>query len=196
MIQNRSYLDKTDEELVTLSLEDKGYYKYLVERYEEKLLRYIVRLSGLSKEDAEDILQDVFIKAYQNLNDFDTGLKFSSWIYRITHNEAITHLRKLKSRPKVIIDQGANDLALNALRADLDIEKNIDKKYLLENITGTIDRLDEKYKNVLVLKYIEDKNYQEMSDILKRPMGTVATLLKRAKEKLNVELLKKSKNFI
>jgi len=196
MIQNRSYLDKTDEELVTLSLEDKGYYKYLVERFEEKLLRYIVRLSGLSKEDAEDILQDVFIKAYQNLNDFDTGLKFSSWIYRITHNEAITHLRKLKSRPKVIIDQGANDLALNTLRADLDIEKNIDKKYLLENITGTIDRLDEKYKNVLVLKYIEDKNYQEMSDILKKPMGTVATLLKRAKEKLNIELLKKSKNFI
>lgn len=193
MAQNGSHLEKSDEELVAMTLKDKIHYGYLMERYEGKLLRYVVRISGLSKEDAEDVLQDVFIKAYQNLNDFDMSLKFSSWIYRITHNETITHLRKKNARPKVLIGSEANVNALNALQADLDIENNIDKKYLLESITRIIDNLDEKYKTVLILKYIEDKNYQEISYILQKPMGTVATLLKRAKEKLNNEVSKSSK---
>ena len=86
--------EKTDEELVALALKDPQVYASIMERYEEKLLRYIMRISVNSKEDAEDVLQDVFLSAYKNLNDFDQDLKFSSWIYRIAHNKVISHFFK------------------------------------------------------------------------------------------------------
>jgi len=179
---------KTDAELVILTLKDKDYYRYLVGRYEDKLMRYIIRLSGLKQEDAQDVLQDVFIKTYQALNDFDARLKFSSWIYRITHNETINHLRKMYARPQVISSE-ASELILGLLHADLHIEDDIDKNALAEKLAQIIQKLDEKYRDVIILKYMEAKDYNEISDILKKPMGTVATLLKRAKEELKKEIL-------
>src|SRR5665648_188700 len=79
----------TDNELVKLSLDNPDHFFCLTKRYESKLLRYIMRISKFSHEDAEDVLQDVFIKTYYNLNEFDSELKFSSWIYRIAHNQTI-----------------------------------------------------------------------------------------------------------
>lgn len=183
------YLDKTDEELIELTLENKENYRYLMQRYEEKLTRYIIRLSGARREDAEDILQNVFIKAYRNLNDFDKSLKFSSWLYRIAHNEAVTFLRKMSVRPKTV-DPEASSSIFNLLGADLNIEEVIDKKYLAEKIKEIISTLDEKYRDVILLKYIEDKDYREISDILKKPPETIATLLKRGREQLKKEILK------
>jgi len=181
--------NKTDEELVVLTLKDKENYQYLIQRYKDKLMRYVVRLSGAKTEDAEDILQEVFIKVYQKLNDFDPSLKFSSWIYRITHNETIDHLRKSKTRPQVVGFE-SNLIIMDLLKADLDIIKDIDKKYFAENIEKIISGLGEKYRDVIILKYKEDKDYMEISDILKKPPGTVATLLKRAKAQLKKEILK------
>jgi len=181
--------NKTDEELVVLTLKDKENYQYLIQRYKDKLMRYVVRLSGAKTEDAEDILQEVFIKVYQKLNDFDPSLKFSSWIYRITHNETIDHLRKSKTRPQVVGFE-SNLIIMDLLKADLDIIKDIDKKYFAENIEKIISGLGEKYRDVIILKYKEDKDYMEISDILKKPPGTVATLLKWAKAQLKKEILK------
>ncbi|MDD2696991.1 MAG: RNA polymerase sigma factor [Candidatus Pacebacteria bacterium] len=189
MPENETFLDKKDEELVKLILKDKEDYRYLIQRYEDKLMRYIIRLCGAKREDAEDILQNVFLKVYQNLNDFDTSLKFSSWIYRIAHNETVSFLRKLNSRPKTINSETASFI-LNAVRADLNMEQEIDKKNLAEKINETVNGLEGKYRDVLVLKYLEDKDYREISDILKKPPGTVATLLRKAKEQLKKEILK------
>ena len=77
----------SDLQLVKLSLKDHQNFRYLVERYEPLLLRYMRRIANVSKEEAEDLLQEIFIKVYKNLNGFDQKLKFSSWIYRIAHNE-------------------------------------------------------------------------------------------------------------
>lgn len=178
---NANLNDKSDQELVALTLEDNKYYAYLIERYESKLKRYIIRLIGASIEDAEDILQEVFLKVYQNLNDYDSDIKFSSWIYRITHNEAISYLRKKSSRPKTVNLEDEIEIAVS-LKQDLNIEKDIDQKFSAEQLMKNLDKLEEKYREVLILKYIEEKNYQEISDILKKPMGTVATLLRRARE--------------
>lgn len=194
MPENAIFLDKSDEELVKLTLKEKNNYQYLMQRYEAKLMRYIIRLSGARKEDAEDILQNVFLKTYRNLNDFDKSLKFSSWIYRIAHNETVTHLRKFDSRPKTI-DPETSSIIMNLTGTDSDIEKELDKKYDSEKITEIINRLSEKYRDVLILKYIEDKDYREISDILKKPPGTVATLLKRAKEQLRKEILNNYPDF-
>ena len=185
---------KTDEELVILILENQGYFTYLIERYERKLLAYILRISNVSHQEAEDVLQDVFIKVYQNLNDFDPDLKFSSWIYRITHNEVISNYRKRRSRDKdLVID--IDDADLQNFASDLDITQELDDKFLRANIFKVLDNLDIKYREVLVLKFLEEKNYREISDIIKKPMGTVATLINRAKKAFLVELHKQRINF-
>ncbi|MFH1582108.1 MAG: sigma-70 family RNA polymerase sigma factor [Pseudomonadota bacterium] len=92
------YENMPDEQLVQLSLKDQGCFYYLMKRYEIKILRYIKRLTTASQEEAEDIIQEVFIKVYRNLNGFNQKLKFSSWIYRIAHNEIINQYRKTKLR--------------------------------------------------------------------------------------------------
>jgi len=191
---DKNYIEKSDNELVALSLKKKEFYRYLIERYEKKLIRYIMRLAMLRNEDAEDILQEVFIKVYINLNDFDKSLKFSSWIYRITHNETINYLRKRKSRLNTSYSD-INEIIINNIRADLDIEGDIDKKYLKNNIEKAMSSIDKKYQEVLILKYMESKDYKEISDILRKPIGTVATLLKRAKEQLKKQMQKSEAFF-
>ena len=169
-----------DEDLVKLTIEDQENFLYLIKRYEAKLGRYVRRIAGLGKEDTEDLLQDIFIKTYQNINSFDKDLKFSSWIYRIAHNEVIDNYRKKQSRP-----QGASfdvENLLNNLASEFNITKDLDHKYLQANISQVLNSLDLKYREVLVLKFLEEKEYKEISDILKKPMGTVATLISRAKK--------------
>ncbi len=184
------YADKTDEELIVLTLEDENFYALLVERYEDKLTRYILRISGGSKEDVEDTLQDVFISAYKNLNDFDPDLKFSSWIYRIAHNKVISHFRKVTARPKTTTYEGDSQL-LNILASDLDIARDLERKYTGEEVRSILNDLDERYKEVLVLKFLEEKDYKEISDILEKPMGTVATLINRAKKQFKEKSLER-----
>lgn len=183
--------DKTDEELVALTLEDQNFLVCLTRRYETKLFSYILRISNVSKEEAEDILQDVFIKVYYNLNSFDKELKFSSWIYRITHNQVIGNYRKNKARPQMAIFDLEEDI-LEKLASDLDLAKELDAQFLRKNIYQVLGRLNSRYQEILVLKYLEEKDYREISDIIKKPMGTVASLLNRAKQEFRKELEKRN----
>lgn len=184
IIQNIEIEDlsaKTDEELVAETLKNPDVYALLVERYEEKLLRYVMRISRSTTEDAEDLLQDVFISAYKNLNDFDQALKFSSWVYRIAHNKVISHFRKVTARPKTTTYEGDTQL-LNIFASDEDMAVDLERKYTAKEVREILDQLDERYREVLVLKFLEEKDYKEISDILEKPMGTVATLINRAKK--------------
>lgn len=194
LIEKNDIANKSDEDLVNLTLENQEFYLYLMERYEKKLKRYAKRISGLDEKDIEDILQNVFIKVYLNLNDFDGDLKFSSWIYRITHNEVISNYRKFYSKIK-IVDAAENDKLLERICSNIDIEKEIDLSYVKENVNKILAGMNEKYREVLVLRYLEEKDYKEISDILKKPIGTIATLINRAKTKFQQEAEKKNINF-
>lgn len=182
--------DHSDEQLVLMTLKSPDAYGFLIERYEEKLTRYIQRISGGSREDVEDTLQDVFISAYKNLNDFDRELKFSSWIYRIAHNKVISHFRKVTARPKTVTYEGDNQL-LNILASSEDLAKELERKYTGEEVRSILSDMDDRYKEVLVLKFLEEKDYKEISDILEKPMGTVATLINRAKKQFREETIKR-----
>lgn len=170
----------SDEELVKLTIQNQENFLYLINRYQNKLIRYIRRISGLGLEDGEDLLQEVFIKIYQNINSFDKDLKFSSWAYRIAHNEVIDNYRKKQARPQEMTYD--SEQILNNIAAEFNLDKDVDHKYLQANINQVLNNLDIKYKEVLVLKFLEEKEYKEISDILKKPMGTVATLISRAKQ--------------
>lgn len=179
----------TDQELVALALQDKNEFAAIVERYQAAIRRYIIRLGCINEDDADDLLQDIFLKVYVNLNDYDQDLKFSSWLYRIAHNETKSFFRKKKARPSFINSE--------------------DKELLLENISNDIPPIDESQKAIyaslldkamtqltpaqrgaLILKFFEEKSYNEISDIMKIPMGTVATLVDRGKKQLKKLLSK------
>ena len=185
--------DKSDEELVVLTLQNRECFVCIINRYENKLLRYMKRISNMPEEELQDILQETFIKAYYNLNNFDSDLKFSSWVYRIAHNSIIDAHRKNKIRPQGnLVD--IEDNLLQNIASDTNVLKEVDQKYIRKNIEDALENMEQKYREVLVLKFFEEKDYKEISDILKKPMGTVATLLNRAKRKLKEEIIKQGTN--
>jgi len=157
----------------------------IIDKYQEPLKRYIRRIARPASDDLDILLQDVFIKVYENLNDFDQTLAFSSWIYRIAHNESIDFLRK-KKRFGASLDDTTNDddgiTFAETLASDTDIAHDVDTSYIKKCIEAVLDDIEPKYRSVLVLKFLEEKDYNDISDILRKPPGTVATLIHRAKK--------------
>jgi RNA polymerase sigma-70 factor, ECF subfamily len=178
MITIQNCAEKTDVELAGLSLENPDYFFCLLKRYEDKLLRYVIGFSGLSRDDAEDILQEVFIKTYRYLNDFDSRLKFSSWIYRIAHNHTISYLRKKNVRPSV----GLEGEEAERLADEFSIVRELDGKIEREKINAILEKMDDKYREVMILRFIEGKDYVEISDILQKPVSTVGNLISRGRK--------------
>ena len=177
----------SDEEMIPLILDDQNLFVIITSRYKLKLFNYIRRLTNIRDEDAEDLLQDVFLKVYLNLNSFNRQMKFSSWIYAVARNRVISHYRKTSVRPEGHADILDDQLA-NQLVASFDLVYNHDQQNLREIVNKALYRLKSKYRDVILLKYIEEKSYQEISDIIKKPIGTVGSLLNRAKEELKKNL--------
>lgn len=180
-ISKETCKELTDSEIVRKAIEDIDYFSCLYQRYEAMLLRYIKRISAVSEEEAQDILQDSFIKIWRNLNAYDQHLKLSSWLYRIVHNEAVSYWRKSRAyhqNQTIRINKGLAESI--PVEIDLDEEKEEGAKMMLTH--QVLDLLPRKYKEVLVLKFFEKMSYEEISDVLKIPEGTVATRINRAKK--------------
>lgn len=174
----------TDGEIVAMTLREHSSFGFIIERYEAKLKRYIARLGVRNFEDQQDVMQDVFIKAYKNLNSFDTSLSFSSWIYRIAHNEAISWYRKQNVRPEGHLIADSSEV-LNLISANQDgPEITFDHAINAEEVSDALNKIDEKYREAIILRFFEGKEYEEISDILKIPIGSVGTLIFRGKKQL------------
>jgi RNA polymerase sigma-70 factor, ECF subfamily len=187
--------DLTDNELVSLVCkESPERYAEIIERYQGKLFAYLYRLVG-NRDEAEDLLQDVFIKAYRNLQSYDLERKFSSWIYRIAHNEAVNYIKR-KSLKRFISweDISSTKDKLESSNTEDGAEDVWIRKETNDEVDQAINRLPIKYKQVLLLRYFSEKSYEEISEILGKPVNTVGTLINRAKKKLSEEMdkLKKS----
>src|SRR5262245_8109933 len=153
----------------------------LVERYEAKLLRY-ARKFLLDPEDAQDIVQDVFIKAYENLRSFDTSRRFSPWIYRIAHNEFVNELKKRQARRTFFtIDF---DTLFPHLQASDTADSAALERDTRETLEKHLGKLDAKYREPLILYYLESMDYREIADILRIPVPTVGVRLARARAML------------
>ncbi|CAN5686241.1 RNA polymerase sigma factor [soil metagenome] len=182
-------MELSDQDAVRQTLTDRHMFRILVQRYQDALLRYIQRLGCSDPEIAKDILQESFIKAYSNLNDYDSEYAFSTWIYRIAHNETMTYFRKQKNRPQSVKD--ASSLYLfDEIPTDLDTARETDTKLTREAVAAALGKLKAQYRDVLILRFFEEKTYDEIGSILRLPHGTVATYMARGKADLK-ELLKK-----
>jgi len=163
----------TDEQIIVyVRTKDQESYREIIQRYQDKLLRYANYLAQ-DKMKAADIVQNAFIKAFINLNSFNPKKKFSPWIYRIVHNEA---MNELKRYPKEIPLLHEADLKSNEV-----LEDNLTKKEIRLLAEKCLAKLPLPYSEPLSLFYLEEKSYNEISDILRLPIGTVGTRINRAK---------------
>lgn len=174
----------SDEQLVELIINsNQELYSFIIDRYQIKLKSYISRLTNNSLE-VDDLVQQTFVNVFINLKSFDQNQKFSSWIYRISHNITINWLRK----KKINIFLGQDDLLASSLRADIDIHLELINKEESEKITSVINQLPDKFKEPILLFYVEEKTYDEISEILRKPKNTIGTLISRAKILLKKQL--------
>ena len=162
-------------------------YREIIHRYQSKLTHYL-RKFIVNSDELEDVLQDIFIKVFKNLHNFDEKKKFSSWIYRIAHNEAINSLKK-KSNQHIDIDE----VEYKLFDEEFDVDKEIDRGILHKRVSVVLSELKPDYREVLILYYFEELSYVEIGDILKIPVSSVGTMIKRGKEKLKA-ILDKDKN--
>ncbi len=163
----------SDNEVVELvRKKDKNIYAEIIRRYEKKLLRYATYLIN-DEQLAADAVQEGFIKAYINLHSFNLKLQFSSWLYRIVHNQAINLISTTK---KNLVIEEALDFDSN-----IDLEDDLIRKELREHMHLCLNQMSLLYKVPLVLFFLEEKTYEEISDVLRIPIGTVGTRINRAK---------------
>ena len=182
----------SDAQLVEKSLISPDSFALIIERYEKKLLRYLIYFTGVDRSQAEDILQETMIKAYKNLNSFQINLSFSSWIYRIAHNEALNFIRKNKKHLVISLEaEGADSQSLlEILASDENVPVQIAGKELSGKVNEILAMMKKDFRELLILRYLEGYDYQEISSILKKPMGTVGVLIGRAKEEFKAKALK------
>lgn len=170
----------SDEELVErIRTEDNELYAEIVWRYQQKLYLYLDCLTNHSSE-AEDLLQNVFLKAYRSLFGFDSQRRFSTWIYRIAHNEGVNFLKKTTRRKQVSLEHLKKTPAIEENENDSVLDL-LDKKQIKAKMKMCLGRLEAKYRGPLILHYFEEKSYREISDILRVPSKTVGTLIFRGK---------------
>lgn len=169
---------------------DQNAFAEIVELFQDKLYRVCYRMLG-NKHEAEDIAQEAFVRAFINIHTFDTKRKFSTWLYRIGTNLCIDRIRKKK--PDYFLDaevagaEGLNMYSQIAATGELP-EEEVLKMEMQDRVQYEISRLPDKYRAVIVLKYMEDLPLQEISDILEMPLGTVKTRIHRGREALRKQL--------
>jgi RNA polymerase sigma-70 factor (ECF subfamily) len=169
---------QSDEEIAALiQAGNINLFGVLILRYKEKIRRYARKFLS-NNEDVNDVLQDIFIKTYTNIQDFDTKRKFSSWLYRIAHNELVNKLKKKKRRILPLFD--LDTFLPYSLHNDT-LRQNINRRDMKKMIDKCLDKLEPKYREPIILYYLEELSYKEIADIVQIPISTVGIRIKRAK---------------
>jgi len=177
-----------DIKLINKILEgDINKFSEIVELYQDKLLKYILLKTNIWYQDAEALLQDIFIKVYKNLNAYNSKYSFNSWIYKITHNYVIDNFKKTQKQKDNTVsldefldnDDNKNSLLEILIDENVDLPRDLNKKELQLKVIESLNKLDTKYKEALILRYFEWLKYEEIWEILKIPYNTVWTLVQR-----------------
>jgi RNA polymerase sigma-70 factor, ECF subfamily len=169
---------------------DQDAFAEVIELYKDKVFQICFRMLG-NRHEAEDISQEAFIRAYVNIHTFNQKRKFSTWLYRIATNLCIDRIRKKK--PDYYLDaevKGTEGLTMySQVAAEGQLpEEEVEEMELQAEIQRQILKLPDKYRSVIVLKYIEELSLQEISEILDLPLGTVKTRIHRGREALRKQL--------
>ncbi|MBN2365670.1 MAG: sigma-70 family RNA polymerase sigma factor [Calditrichaeota bacterium] len=179
----------SDEQLIArFQLGDVQAYDILVRRYKDQLLNFVYRFVG-NRTDAEDIVQETFLRVYKNKHMYKEIAKFSTWVYTIAGNLAKTELRRRKRHKIFSVSNFVNE------ERDYDIpdkshspEKKVDSTIQEDIIQKAIEKLPSKFREVIILRDIQGFAYEEISQILDIPLGTVKSRVNRGRLKLQEDL--------
>jgi RNA polymerase sigma-70 factor (ECF subfamily) len=181
----------TDEELISRFQHGEIHaFELIVERYKDQLLNFVYRFLG-SQEQAEDILQETFLRVYRNRHAYRRVAKFSTWIYTIAGNLARTELRKRNRRRLFSIsDMGVEDKDYEVADEVFNPESYVDTILHEEVIQREINNLSPKFREVIILRDIQELSYEEIAKVLRIPIGTVKSRVNRARLRLQTQLKK------
>jgi RNA polymerase sigma-70 factor (ECF subfamily) len=184
-----SKIQPTDEELISrFQMGDAYAFDVLVRRYKDPLLNFIFRFIG-DMVEAEDIVQETFYRVFKNKHYYKEVAKFSTWIYTIAGNLAKTELRRRKRRKLFSIHKDSvTDKEIELPDLNTDPEKNVNTALTEKVIHKAISNLPPKFRQVIILRDIQDFSYEEISSVIKVPLGTVKSRVNRARLRLQEEL--------
>ena len=187
-----SEFELTDEQLIKkFQNGDIGAFNQIVHRYKDRLLNFIYRFVN-DIDKSEDLTQDTFLKLYTHKDSYKEIAKFSTWLYTIAANLAKTELRKIKRRKTFSISDLSKDdrefvISSEAIGPD---DKDINSTFE-KNIQIALERLSVDFKTIIILRDIQELSYDEISKIMKLPIGTVKSRINRGRLKLQELLIKK-----
>ncbi|MBD3224168.1 MAG: sigma-70 family RNA polymerase sigma factor [Caldithrix sp.] len=144
-----------------------------------------------NEQEAEDLTQDVFIKAYNSLNSFNEAYAFSTWLFKIATNHCIDFFRKRKLKTHSMeqtVRYKDDEIKQEYADTDPNVEKNILAREKSKLIKKAIANLPEKYRTAIVLRHQEERSYEEIAQMLDLPLGTVKARIFRAREMLKKSL--------
>ncbi len=180
---------KEDLELVKLAVKkkDQRAFKKLMSRYKDSIYFMVLKMVH-DASDAEDITLESFGKAFNKLDSYDTKYAFSTWLFKIATNNCIDFIRKKKlattSLDEPVENEKGDDLYMDFKAEVLNPEEKYIKQQRAVSVRGMIEKLDDKYKHLIKLRYYEEYSYEEIADEMNIPLGTVKAQLFRAKELL------------
>ena len=151
-------------------------YNVLVSRWEKRVFNYLLRLVG-NREDALDLSQDAFLKAYQNLKKLDDPAKFSGWLFRIAHNEAYSLLRKARPEGEMGMEPATAELSSRMFPMELSLA-----------VQSALKKLSDDHREAVLLKVYQGFKFEEMAEILDCPVSTVKSRLYTALDLLKETL--------
>lgn len=178
----------SEEQIIQEILEgDSSKFKLLVEKYQSMVFRTSMGFVH-NKEDAEDLTQDIFIRAFQSLSSFQGNSEFSTWLYRITVNTSINHLNRIKNRGLLHFAEDILQNIFNRASDDKNPEQQLEQSEHDNVIRKAIDALPEKQRTAFVLSKYDDLPQKEIAAIMQCSEGSVEQLLQRAKSSLQKKL--------
>lgn len=151
--------------------------------YMDMLYNYAFYLSN-DREQANDLLQDTFLKAYRFSDSFESGTNAKAWLYRIMKNTYINEYRRTHRLPEIVeFDEQVSGYQMvgGAAGGENDLRAMLDTQMFDDDISGALSALPEKFKSIIVLRDIEDMPYEEIAEVLEIPIGTVRSRLHRAR---------------
>ncbi len=180
----------TDEKLIARFQDgDINAYNELVNRYKDKLLNFVFRYFN-NREQAEDVVQETMIKLYTHASYYKNIAKFSTWIYTIAKNNALTELRKNKRKQTTSLWTNEGKPIDIEMKGE-SLEKTVHNQIAVEELNKYLDEIPENFRVAVVLRDFQELSYEEISKILEIPIGTIKSRINRGR----IQLSEKMKHF-
>jgi RNA polymerase sigma factor (sigma-70 family) len=198
--KNLSDRAKRDLELVDAAITgDQRAYTQLLGAYRDNIYFMMVKMVG-DRDDAEDLTIEAFGKAFKRLEQYRPDFAFSTWLFKIASNNCIDFLRKKKKATMVSLDRAytnddGDEGKIDIVEMNLNPEQAYMKEQRKEEMRRIVDQLKPKYRQLVEMRYFDEKSYDEIASELDLPLGTVKAQLFRARELMH-EILKHSVNNI